>query len=235
MADYTIGVTKLIPQKISILIPAHNEEKYIYQTVQALKSIGEVGELIVIDDASNDKTAILARQAGAMVISLPRNLGKGGALNAGFAQATGDVIALVDGDLGSSAVEIAKLLAPVLAGHADMTVAKFPKARKKGGFGLVKGLARNGIKWYTGLETLAPLSGQRVMTRQVADFLGGFESGYGVEVGMTIDVARKGFRITEVEANMTHAETGRDLHGFLHRGRQFIDVARVLASRLVVR
>lgn len=224
-----------MPQKVSALIPAHNEEKFIFDTVQALQHIPEVSEIIVIDDASVDRTAALARQAGAMVISLPSNLGKGGALNQGVAAATGDVIALVDGDLGSSAVEVAKLLAPVMAGHADMTVARFPKARKKGGFGLVKGLARNGVKWYTGLETLAPLSGQRVMTRQIVEFLGGFESGYGVEVGMTIDVARKGFRIMEVEADMTHAETGRDLQGFLHRGKQFVHVARVLASRLVVR
>ena len=224
-----------MPQKISALVPAHNEEKFIFDTVRALQHIPEFNEIIVIDDASVDKTAAMARQAGAMVISLPSNLGKGGALNQGVAAATGDVIALVDGDLGSSAVEVAKLLAPVLAGSADMTVARFPRARKKGGFGLVKGLARNGIKWYTGLETLAPLSGQRVMTRQVVDFLGGFESGYGVEVGMTIDVAREGFRIMEVEANMTHAETGRDLQGFLHRGKQFVHVARVLASRLVVR
>lgn len=225
----------MIPKKISALVPAHNEENFIFDTVQALQHIPEVSEIIVIDDASVDKTAALARQAGATVISLSSNTGKGGALNHGVALATGEVIALVDGDLGPSAVEVAKLLDPVIAGLADMTVARFPKAGKKGGFGLVKGLARNGIKWYTGLETIAPLSGQRVMTRKVVDFLGGFESGYGVEVGMTIDVARKGFRIMEVEANMTHAETGRDLRGFLHRGRQFVHVARVLVSRLVKR
>lgn len=222
-------------KKVSALVPAHNEEQAIFDTVRALRQIPEISEIIVIDDASVDSTAELARQAGAMVISLPENLGKGGALNRGTALATGDVIALVDGDLGSSAAEVAKLLDPVIAGDADMTVAKFPKATKKGGFGLVKGLARNGIKWYTGLETLAPLSGQRVMTKQVVQFLGGFESGYGVEVGMTIDAARKGFRILEVETNMTHAETGRDWRGFLHRGKQFVHVARVLASRLVVR
>lgn len=225
----------MIPQKISALIPARNEENTIFDTVRVLRQIPGVSEIIVVDDASADNTAELARQAGAVVISLPTNLGKGGALNRGVAVATGDIIALVDGDLGSSAAEVAKLLAPVVAGHADMTVAKFPKARKKGGFGLVKGLARNGIKWYTGLETLAPLSGQRAMTRQVVELLGGFESGFGVEVGMTIDAARKGFRIMEVEADMTHAETGRDWRGFLHRGRQFVHVARVLASRLVVR
>lgn len=225
----------MILKKITALIPAYNEEKFIFDTVQALLHIPEVSEIIVIDDASIDKTADLACQAGATVISLQSNLGKGGALNQGAAEASGDIIALVDGDLGSSAVEVAKLIAPILTGAADMTIARFPKARKTGGFGLVKSLARSGIKWYTGLETMAPLSGQRVMTRQVVDFLGRFESGYGVEVGMTIDVVRKGFRVMEVEANMTHAETGRDVRGFLHRGRQFVHVARVLAKRLLVR
>ncbi len=221
--------------KVSILIPAHNEEKYIAETIAAVSKLPEVNEIIVVDDASVDDTARLAVAAGALVISLPENLGKGGALNKGLSSVDGDIIALVDGDLGATAREISRLIAPVLAGEVDMTIAKFPRARKKGGFGLVKGLARKGIKFFTGIEVLAPLSGQRVMKRKVIEALGGFESGYGVEVGMTIDVIRKGFSIREVEVNMTHAETGRDLRGFLHRGKQFAHVARVLARRLVVR
>lgn len=220
---------------MSILIPAYNEEKYIYDTVTALAKLQEVDEIVVVDDASGDDTALLAGKAGAVVLSLSRNHGKGGALNKGLAKVTGDIIALVDGDVGCSAAEVAKLISPVLADQADMTVAKFPRAKKKGGFGLVKGLARNGIRLYTGLEVFAPLSGQRVMKRNVIEALGGFESGYGVEVGMTIDAARRGFRIMEVEVNMTHAETGRDLAGFLHRGKQFAHVTKVLARRLVKR
>ncbi|RJQ41313.1 MAG: glycosyltransferase family 2 protein [Nitrospiraceae bacterium] len=220
---------------ISVLIPAFNEEQYIFETVTAIKKIPEVGEIIVIDDASADNTARLAANAGALVISLPENCGKGGALNKGMEIAKGDIIALVDGDVGRTAAEVRKLIDPVLAGRADMVIAKFPKARKKGGFGLVKGLARKGIKLFTGLVMLAPLSGQRVMKREIAQMLGGFESGYGVEVGMTIDVARKGYRIIEVEVDMTHAETGRDIRGFMHRGKQLVHVAGVLMRRLVVR
>lgn len=221
--------------KVSVLIPAHNEERYIFETVTAVRGIPEVGEIVVVDDASVDETARLAGEAGATVISLPCNLGKGGALNKGLINVTGDIIALVDGDLGPTAAEVRKLIIPVLTGQADMTIARFPRAQRKGGFGLVKGLAARGIKVFAGLDVKAPLSGQRVMKRQVIEALGGFESGYGVEVGMTIDVARRGFRIMEVEVNMTHAETGRDLRGFMHRGRQFVHVARVLAKRLVVR
>ena len=222
-------------QKVSVLIPAHNEGKHIFDTVSAVTKIAEVNEIVVVDDASVDNTAQLAIDAGALVISLPKNVGKGEALNKGLQNLTGEILAFLDGDLGSSAAELKKLIHPVLADRADMTIAKFPRAKRKGGFGCVKGLARKGIKFFTGMEVTAPLSGQRVMKRKVIEALGGFASGYGVEVGMTIDAVRHGFRIEEVEVNMTHDETGRDLHGFLHRGKQFMHVARVLAKHLVLR
>ncbi len=221
--------------RVSVLIPAHNESIHIYDTVRALKQLPEVDEIIVVDDASGDNTADLAEKAGARVLRLLTNKGKGGALNEGMAAVAGSIIALVDGDLGRTAGDVRKLILPVLAGEADMTIARFPRAKKKGGFGLVKGLAQKGIKFYTGLEMMSPLSGQRVMTRPVFAALGRFASGYGVEVGMTIDVARKGFRIREVDVNMTHAETGRDIRGFMHRGKQFIHVLKVLAGRAVKR
>jgi len=216
---------------ISVLIPAHNESQTVAATVDAVMSIPQVQQVVVVDDASSDQTASLAEGAGAEVIRLPANRGKGGALNAGLPHLRGDIIALIDADLGESAHELAILLAPVLEGRADMTVARFPRARTKGGFGLVKGLARKGIYYYTGLLVQAPLSGQRVMRRQVLNVVIPFASGYGVEVGMTIDVARRGFRVEEVETNMTHHETGRDLRGWIHRGRQFAHVVITLARR----
>lgn len=221
--------------KVSALIPAHNEENTIHNTITALKKIPGVCEIIVVDDASCDKTAQAAADAGAIVVSLKRNLGKGGAMNQGLTLVTGDIVALVDGDLGSTASDVSKLIDPVISGNADMTIAKFPRARKKGGFGLVKGLAVKGIKMFTGMDVLAPLSGQRVLKREIIDALGGFESGYGVEVGMTIDAVRKGYKVLEIDVNMTHSETGRDLKGFIHRGKQFFHVAQVLARRMVLR
>jgi len=221
--------------KVSVIVPAYNEAARIEDTVRAILSIPTVDELVVVDDASSDATAALAKRAGATVYTLPQNLGKGGALNKGLELVSGDVIALLDGDLGSSAVHAAALIAPVVNGVADMTIAKFPKAKKKGGFGFVLKLARGGIKYFTGLEMQAPLSGQRVMTRAVVDYIGRFAAGYGVEVALTIDVARGGFRIQEVEVPMTHAETGRDLRGFLHRGKQFYHVALILLQKLLTR
>lgn len=220
---------------ITILIPAFNESQTIQDTVAAVKGIGRVTQILVIDDCSTDNTAELAKNAGAEVISLAHNVGKGGALNQGIQSAKGDIIGMLDGDLGRSASEVEKLITPVLEQKADMTIAKFPPAVRKGGFGIVTILAKKGIRMLTGLEVSSPLSGQRVIRRSVLDAIGPFEARFGVEVGLTIDAFRHGFRVKEVPVQMTHAETGRDFAGFLHRGRQFSDVLLVLFKRLVSR
>lgn len=224
-------------QYVTVLIPAYNESANIQNTVESVKTLKKVDQIIVINDCSSDNTSDLAKTAGAEVIDLPNNLGKGGAMNCGLQYAKGNVIALLDGDLGKSAADVEKLLDPVLSNKADMTIAKFPPARKKGGFGMVSRLARKGIRIFTGLEVASPLSGQRVITREVLEKIGAapFESGFGVEVGLTIDVFRHGFRVREIPVQMSHAETGRDLAGFMHRGQQFLHVLIVLAKRLLKR
>ncbi len=228
-------MVELTEEMVSVLIPAYNEEQNIQATIQAVQSIRKVTQIVVVNDGSKDQTGSRARETGVEVIDLAKNIGKGGALNYGLQYVKGDIIGLLDGDLGKSASEVEKLIAPVLEDKADMTIGRFPAAQKKGGFGWVTGLAKKGIRWYTGLEVSSPLSGQRVMRRAVVEKIVAFESGFGVEVGLTIDVFRHGFRVKEVPVQMTHAETGRDLAGFLHRGQQFLDVALVLAKRLIKR
>jgi len=213
---------------VSVIIPAYNEGSRIAQTVGALQDLPLVSETIVVDDGSTDDTATQARKAGATVLSLPKNAGKGAALNAGISKAGGTVIVLLDADLGETAVEAEKLILPVLDGRADLTIARFPGARRRGGFGLVKGLARAGIRYYTGLEMQSPISGQRALRRELLEQLLPLAAGYGVEVEMTIKAARLGYRILEVPVAMRHRETGRDLRGFAHRGRQFRDIAVAL-------
>lgn len=215
-------------QRVSIVIPAYNEADTIAATVEAALSIPEVDEVLVVDDCSGDGTAEAAAAAGARVVSLPRNSGKGAALNYGIHQARGEVLALLDADLGASASEARNLLLPILAGEVDVSIARFPRARRKGGFGLVKGLARNGIRYFTGLEMQSPISGQRALRREVLEKLIPLASGYGVEVRMTVDAARYGYRLQEVPVQMTHKETGRNIQGFRHRGRQFRDIAFTL-------
>jgi hypothetical protein len=217
------------------LIPAHDEAERITATVVAALGIPGVDRIVVIDDASSDDTARLAGTAGAEVIRLAANVGKGAALDAGLARVRddADILLLLDGDLADSAAQGSLLLEPVLSGQADMTVAAFPRPTGKAGFGLVKGLARFGIRLLGSaagrrFEATAPLSGQRAMTRECWAAVTPFAFGYGVEVALTVRALRKGFRVVEVVTTMSHDATGRDVAGFKHRGRQFLHVERAI-------
>ncbi len=218
---------------ISVLIPAYNEGDTISSTVTSCLDVAGVKQVLVVDDGSDDGTAEQAKRAGAQVIRLSGNQGKGKAMNQGLAHLTEPVIALLDGDLGSSARQLEFLAQPVLEGYADLTIATFPPVKKAGGFGLVKWLAREGIRIQTGLLLKAPISGQRVMRRELLDQITPFASGYGVEVAMTIAAARGGFRVLEVPTQMSHRVTGRDWSGIRHRARQFVHVLLALLGAML--
>ena len=110
-----------------------------------------------------------------------------------------------------------------------MSIARFPRSAGKAGFGLVKGLARWGITRLGGpFDAHAPLSGQRALNRSALRACRPFEAGYGVEVALTVRALRAGLRVVEVETEMSHAATGRDLAGFVHRGRQLVHVAAAI-------
>jgi len=216
---------------IAVLIPAHNEAPIITATVTAALAIPGVTRVVVVDDGSDDDTDQVAEKAGAKVVRIWGNVGKGGALEAGAMRIeNADIVLLLDGDLGATASQGQLLLEPLLSGEADMTIATFPRPAGKAGFGLVKRLARWGIRRFGGdFEAAAPLSGQRALTRECLATVRPFSAGYGVEVGLTVRALRAGFRLAEVETTMAHSATGRDVAGFVHRGKQFVHVAFALA------
>jgi glycosyltransferase involved in cell wall biosynthesis len=217
---------------ISAIVPARNEEERIEDTVRAIASLGTVDEILVVDDASTDNTAAVAHQAGATVARLEEHSGKGRAMQAGLEAARGDILLLLDADLGESAKEAACLLPPVLRNEADMTIATFPVLPGRGGGGgRVVRLARRGIEARTGRTMQAPLSGQRAVRRCVLDAADGFDEGFGAEVGLTIDALQAGFRVVEVPTNMTHRVTGRGPRDVLHRFRQYLAVRQSLRIR----
>ena len=221
--------------KTSALIPAYNEAGRIGETVRAARALAGVSEVIVIDDGSTDGTAEEAQAAGAdRVIRMAKNAGKGAALCAGIEASDAQVLLLLDGDIGGSASAAGALLEPVLADRADMTIAVPPPAGKSGGFGLAVRLARWGIRRFTGRTMKAPLSGQRALRTEIVERMGGLDRGFGVETGLTIDALRMGYRVEEIPVvSLSHRTTGRSVSGFLHRGKQFASVARVLLARTV--
>ena len=128
---------------VSIIIPAYNEENKIKDTLLGVVDIEEINEIIVVDDGSSDNTEKAAKSIvndKIKVFKLDRNRGKGYALNYGLKKAmeNADIIGFLDGDLGSSSSETIKLIKPVINNEVDVTIAKFPPAKKKGGMGFVK-------------------------------------------------------------------------------------------------
>lgn len=213
---------------VTAVLPAYNEEIRIVDTLRAVKGLNLIDEIIVVNDGSNDRTAERVREAGVTLIDLPTNMGKGGAMNAALPYINSDIVIFLDADLGSSAKEAIKVIEVVRDGLCDLAIAAFPPPTRKGGFGLVKGTAAWAIRRAGKMEVTAPLSGQRAMTRRALKMLSPFDEDYGVELGMTIKALALGLRVMEVPTTMSHKETGRDIKGFLHRGKQFLDVIRVL-------
>ena len=217
--------------KLLALVPAYNEEKRIADTIGALKSLSSVSEVVVADDCSSDDTVNEAKKAGATVIEHKYNLGKGQSLNKALESlemSKYSGVILADGDLASSAAEFKHLIEGFEQGSADMLIAGFGKPKKKGGFGLVKGLARWAIKKYGGSEQFkTPLSGQRLLATGILKDILPLAPGFGMEVDMTLKALKAGYKVREVPTKMTHDETGRNLAGFKHRGRQFVDILKV--------
>jgi hypothetical protein len=77
----------------------------------------------------------------------------------------------------------------------------------------------------------APISGQRAVRGDAFERLLPFAPRFGMEIGITVDAARAGLRIAEYELELEHRATGRNLRGFIHRGRQLVDFALVYLSR----
>lgn len=220
---------------IAVIVAARDEADLIGETLTALRGALPGASLWLADDASTDGTAEAALAAGAQVVSRARPHGKGANVGAGAEAALSadpapELVLLCDGDLGRSAAELSPLLDAVEGGECDLAVAAFSH-RVGGGFGVALGFARWAIRRRCGIVASAPISGQRAMRAEALRATLPFADGYGMEVGMTIDAVRAGYRLREYELDLSHRATGRSLAGFAHRARQLVDFARVYLSR----
>jgi len=233
---------------VAVIIAAKDEAARIVTTVSAARRIAGVDLVIVVDDGSSDATGRLAADAGAVVLSHPRNRGKAAAMATG-ARAVADhdindpavlggarLLLFIDADLEHSAANAAALVAPVATGDADMTIATLPpQSTSGGGHGFVVRLARNGIERLAGWTPTQPLSGMRCLSREAFEAASPLARGWGVEVGLTVDVLGAGLRVLEVPCELQHRVTGSSWRGQVHRARQYRDVWLALADRRVRR
>ncbi len=140
-----------LPDRASAIVPAHDEQETIAGVVGPLLRHPLIDEVIVVDDASTDDTAALARDSGATVISMPQNGGKAAAMSLGVAAARNELIFFCDADVtGLTGEAISRILTPVLLGD----------------YGMYVGIRARRTYWANRLLHVTPiLGGERALTR----------------------------------------------------------------------
>jgi glycosyltransferase involved in cell wall biosynthesis len=222
---------------VVVLVAARNEDDLIGATLGSLAEALPGAELIVADDASDDGTAEVARSHGARVVTREKAVGKGGNMTAAAAtvidrasEPGAPIFLLCDGDLGSSAGSLRELVDAVGGGECDLAIAAF-RRRVGGGVGLALRYAHRAIHRLSGYEAVAPISGQRALSPVAMRACFPFAAGYGMEIGITVDVVRAGLSVREIELDLEHRATGKTFGGFAHRGQQLRDFTRVYAAK----
>lgn len=207
------GTDKLnMLSQVTVVVPAYNESKTIRELVHKLKEIS-VGEIIVIDDGSNDGTAALAEEAGAKVIIHQTNLGYFSALRTGYTNATHPIVVFIDADLQQDPSEMRRLVSPIVNGEADMVIgSKFlGKMEYNPRFTnlMVEKLVRGFIRLRFGVKLTNAFSGYRAIKREL--ILGLHMNTHRMEgmVEMTINVVKAKGRVTEVPRTARKRKYGK--------------------------
>jgi len=203
------------PAQVLVIIPAYNEEGCIARVVRGVRQRG-FNEVLVIDDGSPDRTAFQASQAGAFVLSLPYNLGIGGAVQAGFKFAVDRGYAYVirlDGDGQHDIGEAMKLLHLVQTGQADVAIgSRFLPGQHTYSPPLSRAM---GIRWFavmvswiTGEAVYDTTSGMQALNRPALTILAeNYPQDYPeVEARILLHKAR--LRVVEVAAKMAPRAAG---------------------------
>ncbi|HEY1718995.1 MAG TPA: glycosyltransferase [Verrucomicrobiae bacterium] len=189
--------------KIAILIPCHQEEKTIGKVVADFKRAAADAEIYVYDNNSVDRTAEIARQAGAIVRREKRQ-GKGHVVASMFEEVDADILVMVDGDDTYDANSLPFLLAPILSGEADMTVACRAVADGENSFRnfhrLGNRLVCRVINWMFGSNITDIFSGYRAFTREAVASIPITTRGFDVETEMTLQALYRDLVIKEIQA-----------------------------------
>ena len=188
--------------KITIGIPAFNEEKHLPQILTKLKEI--TNSIIVCDDGSTDNTSIIAKKFGAEVIKHKKNLGYGSAIKSIFQVASeinSDILVIFDADGQHRIEDINKVIQPIKDEEADIVIG----SRFLNNNNDVPGYRKIGIKLITQVTNASikkhftdSQSGFRAYKKQVLDNIVLTEQGMGISTEILIKATEKKFRITEI-------------------------------------
>ena len=202
--------------RLCIIVPAFNEGPSVAKVVVAIQSALPSAQVVVVDDGSKDDTSIQAADAGAHVITLPMNLGIGGAVQTGYLYAQRndfDIAMQIDGDGQHDPREARFVIEPILEQRADMVVGsrwlgrgeyKAPSGRRVG----MRILSRL-IKWRTGQTITDTTSGFRAVGRPgIALFAQSYSSDFP-EVEALVAAKQCGLVIEEVPVQMQQRLHGR--------------------------
>ena len=211
------GLEGLAARRCVAIVPALNEEACIGRVVDEIRAFDAGFEIVVIDDGSTDGTATAARKTGAHVISLPFNLGIGGAMQTGFlyARTHGFELAVqIDGDGQHIPSEVRRLVEPILDGRADLVVGTRFVGSPRAYRGSVP--RRLGIQIFAAFVSLLvgrrvtdTTSGFRATNRRAINlFAADYPHDYP-EVEATVMVHRHRLRLREVPVRMRERAGGR--------------------------
>lgn len=222
---------------VSIIIPAFNEEKtigtvlhYIEKLQQEMPSM----EVVVVDDGSKDKTAeVIAGCSFVKSVRHRENRGKGSALCTGFRVATGDVLVIQDADMEYSPLDIPKLLEPILHNEADVVYGSRMIGSRRG-MSLSHYIGNRILSLTSKLLIHAPvtdiMTGHKCMTREVFETLDLKEDGFEIEIEITAQIFRNGWRFQEVPITYDKRRFGTSKIGYMDG---FRSMRRVLTSSLL--
>jgi glycosyltransferase involved in cell wall biosynthesis len=216
--------------KASVVIPARNEEVTLPLVLADLCKVvptlrGWSVEVIVVDDRSTDRTAELARAAGARVVANHRKSGKGNALRAGFEQATGDVIAMMDADYSHRAEELPLFLEAIQRPGIGLVIG----SRVVGGseeYHHVRALGNVFLSASLGLATRRYLSdalnGFKVFRRDVFTGAKFTSANFEIEIEIIANALRRGYAIVEVSSHERARAGGEIKSRVVRHGTRFL-------------